>query len=267
MTFERPAPPTTPTTPPAPTEPRTGAAVRCSGLRLRRGDTTVLDGLDLSVAPGRVHALLGRNGAGKSTTFRILLGLVRADAGTAEVLGSSPADRGERQVLSRVGASIDEPAVYGHLSAFDNLLVHARLTGTSRSRIEDVLDIVGLAGTGRKRARSFSTGMKARLALGTAVLTDPELLILDEPQNGLDPQGIVELRTLLRSYACAGRTVLVSSHQLGEVVQLADDISVLAEGRCRYQGPLEDFAPPGRLEQAFLDLTMPTTGTRGERTP
>lgn len=239
-------------------DPRAATTVRCTDLRLRRGNTTVLDGLDLSVAPGRVHALLGRNGAGKSTTFRLLLGLMRADSGTVDVLGSSPAHGQDRAVLGRIGASIDGPALYEHLTAFDNLLVHARLHRVSRSRIEQVLDLVGLSGTGRKRAKRFSTGMKARLALGIAVLTEPELLILDEPQNGLDPQGIAELRQLLRSYAASGRTVLVSSHQLGEVVQLADDISVLADGRCRYQGPLESFAPPGQLEQAFLDLTMPT---------
>lgn len=231
-------------------------AILCRDVRLSRGSTVILDGLDLTVATGRVHALLGRNGAGKSTTFRILLGLMPADSGTIQVLGTSQ-DSKNRAVLSRVGASIDSPALYGHLSAFDNLLVHARLTGTTRSRIEEVLNIVGLAGIGRKRARHFSTGMKARLALGIAILTEPELLILDEPQNGLDPQGIVELRQLLRDYAAQGRTILVSSHQLGEIVQLADDISVLANGRCRYQGTLEDFAPPGQLEQAFLDLTMP----------
>lgn len=240
-------------------ESHTPMAIRCAEVRLRRGDTTVLDGLDLVVASGRVHALLGRNGAGKSTTFRLLLGLMQPDSGTIEVLGASPGS--DRAVLARIGASIDGPAIYGHLSAFDNLLVHARLTRTTRARIEEVLDVVGLSGTGRKRTRQFSTGMKARLALGIAILTDPDLLILDEPQNGLDPQGIVELRTLLRSYAASGRTVLVSSHQLGEIVQLADDISVLADGRCRYQGTLEGFAAPGQLEQAFLDLTMPAAAT------
>ncbi|AOS62213.1 ATP-binding cassette domain-containing protein [Actinoalloteichus hymeniacidonis] len=244
--------------------PAVSPAVRCADVRLRRGDTAVLDGLDLTVAAGRVHALLGRNGAGKSTTFRILLGLMQADSGTIEVLGESPSQSGRSTAaLERIGASIDGPAIYERLSAFDHLLVHARLTGVGRARIEEVLDIVGLAGTGRKRARHFSMGMKARLALGTAILTEPELLILDEPQNGLDPQGIVELRHLLRDYAAAGRTVLVSSHQLGEIVQLADDISVLVDGRCRYQGTLTDFAPAGQLEQMFLDLTLPDAARPG----
>lgn len=239
-----------------------GPAIRCADLQISRGGSPILNGLDLTVMPGRVHALLGRNGAGKSTTFRIILGLLAADAGTAEVLGQPISPRRGREILAGVGASIDGPAVYGHLSAFDNLLIHARLTGTGRQRIEEVLEIVGLAATGRKRARSFSTGMKARLALGIAILTEPAVLILDEPQNGLDPQGIVELRELLRGFAAAGRTVLVSSHQLGEITHLADDISVLADGRCRYSGRLQDFAPAGRLEQAFLDLTMPRTAGR-----
>lgn len=253
MTLDHPAP-----------HPGSHLAIRCADVQLRRGGTIVLDGLDLNVATGRVHALLGRNGAGKSTTFRLLLGLMQADSGTIEILGQPPATGTKnRDVLQRIGASIDGPAIYGHLSAFDNLLVHARLTGVKRARIEEVLDIVGLASTGRKRARQFSMGMKARLALGIAILTEPDLLILDEPQNGLDPQGIVELRSLLRDYAAAGRTVLVSSHQLGEIVQLADDISVLADGVCRYEGTLEDFAPAGQLEQAFLDLTMHSTSPSG----
>ncbi|MCT1658296.1 ATP-binding cassette domain-containing protein [Brevibacterium luteolum] len=239
-------------------------AIRCDGLRVNRGSVTVLDGLDLSVATGKVHALLGRNGAGKSTTFRVLLGLIDASEGKVNVLGHSRSKRHDRSFLARVGASIDGPALYGHLSAFDNLLVHGRLTGMGRARIEDVLEVVGLSGTGKKRSRYFSTGMKARLALGIAILTEPELLILDEPQNGLDPQGIVELRSLLRSYAASGRTVLVSSHQLGEVVQLADDISVLADGKCRYEGPLEQFAKPGQLEQRFLELTMPSPAVHVE---
>jgi len=240
-------------------------AVRCTDIRIRRGDTVVLDGLDLHVATGTVHALLGRNGAGKSTTFRVLLGLMEADSGQIEVLGGPPPARTRnRDVLNRIGASIDGPAIYGHLSAFDNLVVHARLTGASRPRIEEVLEIVGLAGTGRKRSRHFSMGMKARLALGIAILTEPDLLILDEPQNGLDPQGIVELRQLLRDYAAAGRTVLVSSHQLGEITQLADDISVLADGVCRYRGPLSAFAPEGDLERAFLALTVPGGARRAD---
>lgn len=226
-------------------------AVRCDGVRVTLGRRQVLDGLSLRVRPGTVYALLGRNGTGKSTTFRVLLGLRRPDAGTVTLLGE-PWHRG---VLARVGATIDGPALYEHLSAAENLRVHARLTGASRARVADVLDLVGLAGAGRQRASRFSTGMRARLALGIALLTDPELLLLDEPQNGLDPEGIVELRGLLRGLTAAGRTVLLSSHQLGEVARTADDVGVLAGGRLAYEGPLAGLAPDGELEHAYLALS------------
>lgn len=225
-------------------------AIQTRDLRKAYGSQAVLDGLDLHVPQGRVYALLGRNGAGKSTTFKILLGLLPADSGTVEVLGRP----WTRQSLDEIGASVDGPALYPHLSARENLLVHARLTGTPKARIPEILAVVGLSDTGRKRSRSFSTGMKARLALAIALLTDPPILLLDEPQNGLDPEGIIELRRLLRVLAEDGRTVLISSHQLGEVTQLADDIGVLTSGRLVYQGPLDSFAD-GDLEGAYLRAT------------
>ncbi|GAB3705523.1 ATP-binding cassette domain-containing protein [Mariniluteicoccus flavus] len=222
----------------------------CRGLTKAYGDHRVLDGLDLTVLPGRVYALLGRNGAGKSTTFKILLGLIEADAGTVEVLGRP----WTRSSLESIGASVDGPALYPHLTASENVLVHARLTGTPRDRIAPMLATVGLQAAGRKKARDFSTGMKARLALAIALLTDPAVLLLDEPQNGLDPEGIIELRRLIRDLAERGHTVLISSHQLGEVTHLADDIGVLASGRMVYEGPLEAFAE-GDLEAAYLRAT------------
>ncbi|GAB3625080.1 lantibiotic protection ABC transporter ATP-binding protein [Mariniluteicoccus endophyticus] len=232
----------------------TAPTLTCRGLTKSYGDQLVLDHLDLTVHPGRVYALLGRNGAGKSTTFKIVLGLLKADSGTVEVLGAP----WTRASLDQIGASVDGPAFYPHLSAHENVLVHARLTGTPKQRVDDVLAVVGLTGTGRKRAGSFSTGMKARLALAIALLTDPAILLLDEPQNGLDPEGIIELRRLLRDLAAAGRTVLISSHQLGEVTHLADDIGVLAAGRMVYQGPLDLFAE-GDLEAAYLRATTGVT--------
>ena len=228
-------------------------AVRCDGVTVTLGRRRVLDGLALRVRPGTVYALLGRNGAGKSTTFRVLLGLRRPDAGTVALFGE-PWRRG---ALARVGATIDGPALYDHLSAAENLRVHARLTGTPRSRVHEVLDLVGLHGTGRARARRFSTGMRARLALGVAMLTDPDLLLLDEPQNGLDPEGIVELRALIRELAAAGRTILLSSHQLGEVARTADDVGILSGGRLVHQGPITGLAPDGELEHAYFALTAP----------
>ena len=153
------------------------------------GQQRVLDGISFRISPGSVHALLGRNGAGKSTLFSILLGLVQADSGFISVAGQP----WTRDVLRRIGASVNGPAFYGHLSAAANLRVHARLLGLPDSEIDRVLSIAGLRGVGSKKAKSFSTGMKARLALAQALLGDPEILVLDEPQNGLDPQGIMEL--------------------------------------------------------------------------
>nr|WP_300148594.1 ATP-binding cassette domain-containing protein [Propionicimonas sp.] len=225
--------------------------VGCVGLTKSFGSQPVLRGLDMRVQPGRVYALLGRNGAGKSTTLKIMLGLLEADAGQGFLFGEPFV----RPALARVGASIDGPAVYPHLSARDNLRVHALLTGSSPEQVDTTLAQVGLAETGGKRAKSFSTGMKGRLALAIALLTQPDLLVLDEPQNGLDPEGIVELRRSLRDYAASGRTVIISSHQLGEVTQLADDIGVMNRGTMAYEGPLEGFAH-GDLEDAFLAATQ-----------
>lgn len=226
-------------------------SLSCRGLSKSFAGTPVLDALDLTCAAGRVYALLGRNGAGKSTTFKIILGLLRADAGEVTVLGE-PWTRGS---LAHIGASVDGPALYGHLSAYENLLVHARLCGIRRDRVDSLLELVGLAGVGRKRTARFSTGMRARLALAIALLTDPPILMLDEPQNGLDPEGIIELRLLLRRLADDGRTILISSHQLGEVTQLADDIGVLSAGRMVYEGPLTEFTT-GDLEADYLRATM-----------
>lgn len=232
----------------------------CRGLRKSFNGTLVLDGIDLTCCAGRVYALLGRNGAGKSTTFKIILGLLRPDAGAVTVLG----EPWTRAALASIGASVDGPALYPHLSASENLLVHARLCGIGRGRLDPLLELVGLAGTGRKRAGQFSTGMKARLALAIALLTDPPILMLDEPQNGLDPEGIIELRQLLRDLAGQGRTVLISSHQLGEVTQLADDIGILSAGRMVYEGPLEEFTT-GDLEADYLRATMGTPSVEEAR--
>lgn len=231
----------------------TDPMVTLSGVYYSYRGQPVLNGLDLQLTPGRIYALLGRNGAGKSTTVKLMLGLLSPDLGTVQLFGQPF----ERASLCRVGASVDGPALFGHLSAQQNLLVHARLLGIDRMRIAQVLQVCGLDTAGRKAAAKYSTGMKARLALAIALLGDPELLILDEPQNGLDPEGVREFRELIKALAAQGRTVLVSSHLLGEVVQLADDIGVLADGRLQYQGPLNAFAPNGDLEQAYFAATQP----------
>ena len=216
------------------------------------GAQQVLEDITFDVTRGRVHALLGRNGAGKSTLISILLGLLRADAGEVLIDGT----QWEKNDLVKIGVSVNGPAFYGHLSARDNVRVHTRLLGLPDAEADRALEVAGIAEIGRKRAGGFSTGMKARLALAQAIVGDPEILVLDEPQNGLDPQGIAELRELLREWAHQGRTVLVSSHQLGEVIHLADDVTVIAQGTIRYSGRLADLAPNGNLEQEFFRLTM-----------
>ena len=238
-------------TAPAPPSAALPAGLRMTGIVKSFGSQEVLRGLNLTARPGRVYALLGPNGAGKSTTLAIALGLMRADSGAVEILNAP----WTRESLEHVGASLNGPALFPQLSARRNLLVHARLTGTDPAVIAPLLERVGLGGAGRKRAGSFSTGMKVRLALAMALLTDPEVLILDEPQNGLDPQGIIELRDLVRDLADEGRTVVVSSHQLGEIARMSDDIGVLATGRLVYEGPLVDFADADderAMEKAFL---------------
>lgn len=221
----------------------------CHDVRVSFGDQKVLKGVTLTTAPGRVHALLGPNGAGKSTLMSVLLGLIEPDAGSVELMGL-PFDRA---LLRHVGASINDPAFYGHLSARDNLRVHTTLLGLPDSEADRVLALVGLQSAGKKKAGKFSTGMKGRLALAQALLGEPELLLLDEPQNGLDPQGIAHLRAYLRDYARAGRTVLVSSHQLGEVLHMADDATVIAGGQVRFAGELAELGPD--LEGSFFRLT------------
>ncbi|MBZ8176705.1 ATP-binding cassette domain-containing protein [Corynebacterium sp. 3HC-13] len=208
------------------------------------GKTKVLDGVNACIQPGRVYGLLGLNGAGKSTLFNAIVGLIPF---------SGSITFGDRQVdRTVIGASINGPAFYPQLSARGNLKVHALLTGTNPVRIEEVLDVVDLD-SGSKRARSFSTGMKVRLALAMALLTDPPLLILDEPQNGLDPQGIKDLRLLIRRLAKEGKTVIISSHQLGEVAHMVDDVGILGQGTMKYEGPLNDVAEEGEsLEDAFF---------------
>ncbi|MDO4243141.1 MAG: ATP-binding cassette domain-containing protein [Actinomyces sp.] len=233
---------------PAPSSVVPGLAL--NNISIRMGGRQILSELSLSARPGRVYGLLGPNGAGKSTTFNIALGLLRPDTGGVEVLGS-PLTRAS---LSHVGASVNGPALYPQLSAEANLRIHCHLTGTSKQVIEPLLEHVGLSDVGGKRVRAFSTGMRMRLALAQALLGDPEILILDEPGNGLDPQGVIELRGMLRGLAAQGRTVVVSSHILGEMARTCDDIGVLVGGRMAFEGPLEELADSEDLEAAFLEI-------------
>jgi ABC-2 type transport system ATP-binding protein len=218
-----------------------GVALATEGLAKRYGPRVALDGLDLRVPTGVVYGFLGPNGAGKTTTMRILTGLVHADAGRVELLGR-PFGRGDRRRLFEVGALIEAPSFYPFLSGRENLRALAAAGApTPRSRIDELLTLVNLRDRAGDRVSGYSLGMKQRLGIASALLSDPRLLLLDEPANGLDPAGIVGMRDTLRALAAAGKTVLVSSHILSEVQQLADVVGIIARGRLVREGAIESL--------------------------
>nr|WP_235498108.1 ATP-binding cassette domain-containing protein [Frankia sp. R43] len=241
------------------TGPVTGPpAIDVRGLTKRYGRRTVVQNLDITVPAGVVAGFVGPNGAGKTTTLRMLLGLVRPTAGGGTVLGEPL--RAPEDFLPRCGALIEGPALYPGLSGRRNLHSLAVLAGQDPAIADDVLDQVGLAGRADDAYRTYSLGMKQRLGIGAALLSDPDLLVLDEPTNGLDPAGIRQMRDLVRSLAEAppgerqrARTVLVSSHLLAEIEQICDWLIVLEKGRLAYQGPTASF--------------MASTGSRVELRP
>jgi ABC-2 type transport system ATP-binding protein len=247
MTFT----PTRTATPPAPESPdnQTDFAVRTSGLTRRFGDQTAVDSVDLEVPRGAVFGFLGPNGCGKTTTIRMLLGLLSADGGHIEVLGRPmPRDLGD--VLPRVGALIEGPAFHLYLSGWDNLrrLDMCDRTAdprTSQRRIDDALARVGLTAARGKKYRQYSLGMKQRLGLAAALLQPRDLLVLDEPTNGLDPQGTREVRHLVRDLASDGTTVLVSSHLLAEIEQVATHVAIMSKGALLKQGVLSEVLSEG----------------------
>jgi ABC-2 type transport system ATP-binding protein len=213
--------------------------ITTAGLTRRFGSITALDGLTLELPSAGVIGLVGPNGSGKSTLIRTLLGLIRPTEGTATVLGSpitSPAD-----YAVRVGVLIESPAFVAGLSARANLVSLARLRRLPLTRVDAVLAQVGLTGRDREPVKRFSLGMKQRLGIAAALLSDPELLILDEPTNGLDPAGIVEIRELLRDLGRNGRTVVVSSHQLSEIEAVCDHLVVIRFGKLIFSGPMAEM--------------------------
>ncbi|KIF68166.1 ABC transporter ATP-binding protein [Streptomyces sp. AcH 505] len=230
--------------------------VHINGLTKRYGELTAVEDVTFTVGSGRVVGLLGRNGAGKTTTLRILLGLARPTSGSATVFGHPYAELPD--AAHRVGVSIDGIGPSNAATGRGDLRIWAKTLGISRARVDDVLERVGLASDAHRKLKGYSTGMKQRHALATALLADPELLILDEPANGLDPDGIRWLRELLRSLADEGRTVLVSSHLLAEVEQMADDIVILQHS-LRYSGTAADLTHNGSvsLESRFFELAGP----------
>lgn len=208
--------------------------------RRRRPPQVILDDLDLDVGEGGVHGFLGPNGSGKTTTIRMLLGLVRADAGELRVLGRPvPAELGT--VAREVGSLVETPLFFPRFSGRLNLWLLADSVGLSRIRVEECLETVGLRDRGDDHFRSYSLGMKQRLGIAAALLQAPRLLILDEPSNGLDPAGMREVRELVRTLGADGRTtVFLSSHLLGEIQQVCDHVTVLAAGRCVASGTVRD---------------------------
>lgn len=197
--------------------------------------------IDLTIPKGAVYGLLGPNGSGKSTLMKILLGLLKPGKGEA-LLFEEPGHKGSRDRFSRVGALIEEPHVYHHLTARENLRVSALYHHVSRDRIGEVLALTGLEEAGRKKVKHFSTGMKQRLAIAQALLPDPELLILDEPTNGLDPQGIADIRSLIRQlHQKQNKTILISSHLLSEIEQSCTHIGILYDGKVRFEGTLDEL--------------------------
>ena len=225
--------------------------IRTSGLTKRFGPVLAVDGLDLDVREGDVYGFLGANGSGKTTTVRMILGLVLATSGEVELLGQ-PMPRRARRVLPSVGTLVEGPAAYPHLSGRANLRLYDAMGGAAgrrdrRRRVDQALEVVGLQAAADRRVRGYSLGMRQRLGLASALLQRPRLLVLDEPTNGLDPQGIREMRELLLRLNAEGVTIFLSSHLLAEVEQLCTRVGVLDRGRLVVQAALADLqAPTGR---------------------
>ena len=221
--------------------PTPSLALATRGLRKSYGSRRALAGLDLSVPAGVVYGFLGPNGAGKTTTMRLLTGLLHPDAGSIELLGQ-PFRRGDRQRLFQVGALVESPSFYPYLSGRQNLRVLAAAGAeVPKGRVEALLELVGLRERARDKVSGYSLGMKQRLGIAGALLSDPKLLLLDEPANGLDPAGIVAMRETLRRLAGEGKTVFVSSHLLAEVRVLADVVGIIAAGRLVREGTLDSM--------------------------
>lgn len=239
--------------------PRNGEFVlRATDLRKRYGQHEAVKGVSFALRAGEVFGLLGPNGSGKSTTIGMILGLVEPTGGTVEIFGQGPEHRA--QALTRVGAIIESPSFYPYLSGFDNLSVLAALRGgIPATRIKEVLEIVGLTDAGKKPFGKYSLGMKQRLGIAWTLIHDPELIILDEPTNGLDPAGMMEVRHLILQLSDAGKTILLCSHLLNEVEQVCDRVAILQEGSIVAEGLVSDLTAGG--QQILVDADDPARAT------
>jgi ABC-2 type transport system ATP-binding protein len=224
---------------------RPGGAIEIQHLTKTFGTLLAVDDLSFRVAPGTVAGFLGPNGAGKTTTLRVLFGLVSATSGTATIGGLRYAELADP--LRVVGAALEATGFHPARRARDHLRMLCATADLPSTRADEVLDTVGLADAARRRVRGFSLGMRQRLALATALLGDPGVLVLDEPANGLDPAGVTWLRTFLRDFAARGGTVLVSSHALAEVAQTVDEVVIIAQGRLIRQGRLDELTSAGAI--------------------
>jgi ABC-2 type transport system ATP-binding protein len=259
------------TTPVAAPPPTTEFALRTRGLVKRYGSRPALQGLDVAVPRGVVYGLLGPNGAGKTTLMRLLVGLIHPDAGEIEILGQ-PYTWRRRQRLFEVGSLVESPTFYDYLSGRDNLRVLAASGARVASgRVEEVLELVGLSARARDKVKRYSLGMKQRLGIASALLSDPQLLLLDEPANGLDPGGIVAMRQTLRQLTAQGKTVFISSHILPEVQQLADVVGIVDAGRLVREGSLVELLNEGghvraRVNEAQLAAALSALAVLGAPT-
>jgi ABC-2 type transport system ATP-binding protein len=240
---------TTTTAPPRATE---GARIEVRDLTKRFGSFTAVDHLSFTVEPGRITGFLGPNGAGKTTTLRMLLGLVRPSGGTATIGG-----RNYHEIpkpITVVGAALEATNFHPGRTGRDHLRVLAETAGISVTRVDEMLELVGIPAAAKKRAGGYSMGMRQRLGLAAAMLGDPQVLILDEPANGLDPEGIRWLRGFLRHLSAEGKTILVSSHMLQEVEQTVDDVVIISNGKLVKQGPMSDLHGESRTLVRSTDL-------------
>ena len=223
--------------------------------RFGRNDIA-LDNIDLQVPEGSIYGFLGPNGAGKTTTLRLVLGLLKLQQGSITVFGKH-FNKHRIEILGKVGSLIESPSLYGHLTAVENLRLLQKIHQCSKSRINEVLEFAGLGATGNKKTNDYSLGMKQRLAIAVALLTNPPLLILDEPTNGLDPNGIIEIREMLQHlHGQSGTTIVVSSHLLSEVERLVTHVGIINKGRMMFQGTLDELK---RKQQQALSVVIETS--------